>query len=91
MRAWQWMIVAAFGAVLAAALPTFATAVQRVSPAPPSDAGAGAGADADAGASTGPDLMSDPQGNGLLVTNCDGAAATARFWEGLLRTSVPRP
>ena len=90
---WHWSPASDQVAVLAAALPTFVTAVQRVSPAPPSDVDADAGTDTDAGAaaSTGPDLVSDPQGTGLLVTDCDGESATARFWEALRSTRVTTP
>jgi len=78
---WHWMPASDQVSVLAAALPTFATAVERVVPA-------GSG---DAAATVGPDLLTDPSGSGWLVTNCDGAAATARFWEILLSTGARAP
>jgi hypothetical protein len=73
---WDWMPASDQVSVLAASLPTFATVVERVSPATPSDA-----------STSGPDLHTDPAGSAWLVTECDGAAATARFWETLLETS----
>jgi hypothetical protein len=73
---WDWSPASDQVSVLAAGLPTFATAVERVSPAAPSDP-----------LSSGPDLVADPAGSAWLVTQCDGAAATARFWETLLQTS----
>jgi hypothetical protein len=73
----EWMLSSDQVSVLAAGLPTFATAVERVSPAPPSDSAS----------PSGPDLLTDPAGSAWLVTECDGAAATARFWEALRQTS----
>ena len=61
-------------AVVAAGIPSFVTAVERVSAAGPVGAGATAG----------PDLSLNPQGSGWLVTGSAGTAATARFWELLL-------
>ena len=60
--------------VLAVGIPEFVTAVDRVTPIGPTPAGA----------TVGPELATDPAGSGWLVTGCDGAAATAKFWE-LLR------
>jgi hypothetical protein len=74
---WDWMPASDQVSVLAAALPTFATVVERVSP----------GALSDAASTSGPDLLTDTAGPAWLVTECDGAAATERFWENLLRTS----
>jgi hypothetical protein len=67
--------------VVAVGIPEFVTTVVRVTPTAPTTAGATAG----------PDLATDPAGSGWLVTECDGAAATARFWELLraLRTTAP--
>jgi hypothetical protein len=61
-------------AVLAAGLPTFATAVERVS----------ATALVGPGATAGPDLVTDPNGSAWLVTESASAAATERFWQALL-------
>jgi len=77
---WHWSPASDQVAVLAAALPAFATAIEHVSPTR---------TDADAGSSSGPTLTSDPAGSGLLVTDCDGALATARFWELLHATTTP--
>lgn len=57
--------------VLAVGIPEFVTGVERVTPAAPPPAGATAG----------PELATDAAGSGWLVTECDGAAATARFWD----------
>jgi hypothetical protein len=61
-------------AVVATGVPTFATAVERVS----------AGALIGAGATAGPDLLTDPNGAAWLVTASKGAEATGRFWKALL-------
>ena len=61
-------------AVVAAGIPTFATAVQRVSPT----------ALIGAGASAGPDLAANPDGPAWLVTANASAEATNRFWTALL-------
>ena len=61
--------------VLAAGLPAFATAVSRVS------------ATGDVTAVGGPELVAEPSGRSWLVTQTNGALATARFWELL---SEPR-
>ena len=71
---WQWSPASDQVSVLAVGVPSFATAVERVSPA---------GA-VDGGATTGPDLATSQTGSGWLVTGCDGTAATTRFWEILL-------
>jgi len=68
---WQWPPASDQVAVLAAGLPTFATAIESISPAAP----------AGAGATAGPDLNSDPRGPGWLVTGCDGTAAKNAFWQ----------
>jgi hypothetical protein len=61
-------------AVVAVGVPSFATAVDRVSAAAPVGAGATAG----------PDLVADPNGSAWLVTQSAGAEATGRFWKALL-------
>ncbi len=78
---WHWEPASDQVSVIAAGLPTFATAVKRVSPL----------ATRDAAAAAGPDLATDLQGSGWLVTDCDGAVAGARFWEVLLRTQASAP
>ncbi len=75
---WHWQPASDQVAVLAAGLPGFATKVERVSPAVPGGAAATAG----------PDLAMDPEGSNWLVTACNGAAATARFWQVLLATKT---
>ena len=69
---WQWSPASDQVSVIAAGLPAFTTVVQSVS----------AGTLA-AGATNGPDLMTDTSGPSVLVTACDGAAATAQFWKVL--------
>src|SRR5205823_5573249 len=76
---WQWSPASDQVAVLAAGLPNFATAIQRVRPT-----GAVAG-----GATAGPDLAMDQSGSGWLVTACDGTKATSMFWEILLGKMRP--
>jgi len=71
---WQWSPASDQVSVLAVGVPSFATAIEQVSPA---------GA-VDGGATSGPDLTTSPSGSGWLVTGCDGTAATTRFWEILL-------
>ena len=71
---WQWSPASDQVSVLAVGLPSFATAIERVSPA---------GA-VDGGATAGPDLATSQSGSGWLVTGCDGTAATTLFWEVLL-------
>ncbi len=71
---WNDPLAADQVAVAAVGLPTFATAVERVSPdGPVGD-----------GATTGPALDDNPDAPGWLVRQSDGAAATARFWQLLL-------
>jgi hypothetical protein len=60
-------------AVMAVGSPSFAAAVERVSVA---------GLVA-RGATTGPDLVADPQGAGWLVTQSASAGALQRFWQVL--------
>lgn len=74
---WQWSPASDQVAVLAAGLPAFATGIEPVSPS----------VGVDAGAAAGPSLASDRHGTGWLVTECDGAAATALFWKVLRGTN----
>jgi hypothetical protein len=60
-------------AVIAVGVPTFAKKVERVSP----------GAPVGPAATAGPDLVTNPDGDGRLVTESDGAEATGRFWKAL--------
>jgi hypothetical protein len=60
-------------AVVAVGVPSFASAVSRVS-----------AATIGAGATAGPDLVVNPNGTGWLVTQNASADATARFWDALL-------
>jgi hypothetical protein len=71
---WEWQPASDQVAVLAVGLPGFATAVERVAAAAPVEAGATAG----------PDLATDPNGSGRLVTECAGTVATTEFWQLLL-------
>ena len=73
---WQWSPASDQVSVLAVGLPSFATAIERVSPS---------GA-VDGGATEGPTLASDKSGSGWLVTGCDGTVATKLFWKVLLGT-----
>lgn len=75
---WHWMPASDQVSVLAAGVPSFATAALRVSPA----------MELDAAATVGPQLIADASGSGWVVTDCDGTAATARFWEVLLTTTA---
>ena len=59
--------------VMAVGVPSFAAAVERVSPAGPIAAGATAG----------PDLVADGSGPAWLVTQSAAAGATDRFWQVL--------
>jgi hypothetical protein len=70
---WEWEPASDQVSIVAVGLPSFATAVERVAFAP-----------VEADATTGPDLATDPNGSGWLVTECDGAVATAEFWRLLL-------
>ncbi len=74
---WQWSPASDQVSVLAVGLPSFATAIERVSPA---------GA-VDGGATAGPDLATDQSGSSWLVTGCDGTAATTLFWNVLRGTN----
>ena len=67
--------------VAAVGIPSFVTAVQKVSA--PGLIGAGATA--------GPDLVADPAGPLLLVTQSQGAEATGRFWQLLTDPTTYRP
>ena len=67
--------------VAAVGIPSFVTAVQKVS---------AAGLIA-AGATTGPDLVADAAGRLLLVTQSKGAEATGRFWTLLTDPNTYRP
>ena len=60
-------------AVVAVGIPSFASTVTRVS-----------AITRGAGATAGPDLVTDPNGVGWLVTQNASADATARFWDALL-------
>lgn len=62
--------------VLAAGLPKFAAAVQRVS----------AATSFGAGATVGPNLNAEKTGPNWLVTACDGTAAANQFWAALRTT-----
>jgi hypothetical protein len=66
-------------AVVAVGIPSFVTGVENVSPA------------ALIGASAGPDLVADPAGPLLLVTQNASADATNRFWELLLDPNTYGP
>ena len=61
-------------AVAAIGIPSFALDVRSVSPVAPTAAGA----------TVGPALNETPDAPGWLVRQCDGSAATARFWQLLL-------
>jgi len=74
---WQWSPASDQVAVLAVGLPAFATGIEPVS----------ASVGVDAGATAGPELAADRHGTGWLVTECDGAAATAFLWKALLGTN----
>lgn len=74
---WKWPPASDQVSVLAPGLPTFATAVERVSPDTVVDAGSTAGLA----------LLPTSGGPGWLVTGCDGGAATTRFWQ--LLTAAP--
>jgi hypothetical protein len=68
-------------AVVAVGIPSFVTGVENVSPA----------ALVGAGASAGPDLVADPAGRLLLVTQNASADATNRFWQLLLDPNIYGP
>ena len=68
-----WEGAADQGSVIAAALPSFATDILRVS-----ETGAGPPADEQM-----PPLDPDESGRAWLVTRGDNTGATARFWQAL--------
>ena len=68
-------------AVVAVSVPSFATAVERVSATAPVGPGATAG----------PDLVASPNGVAWLVTEIAGAEATGRFWKMMLDPSTYGP
>ena len=67
--------------VVAVGISSFVTGVQKVS----------AAGLIGAGATAGPDLVADPAGPLLLVTQSEGAEATARFWQLLTDPNTYRP
>ena len=67
--------------VVAVGIPSFVTAVQKVS----------AAGLIGAGATAGPDLVADAAGPLLLVTQSQGADATGRFWNLLTDPATYRP
>jgi hypothetical protein len=73
-KIWNLAVAADQVSVVAVGVPTFATAVERVS----------AAALVGAGATAGPDLVPDPNGGARLVTQNASADGTARFWKALL-------
>jgi hypothetical protein len=73
-KIWDLVEAADQVAVAAVGIPSFATAVERVS----------AAALVGAGATAGPDLVADPNGAAWLVTQNASSTATARFWQLLL-------
>jgi len=75
-KIWSVPLAADQVAVAAVTIPSFATAIARVS-----SAGV-----VGAGASAGPDLVMNDSGPAWLVTDSMGAAASARFWDLLLAT-----
>jgi hypothetical protein len=87
---WQWSPASDQVSVLAAGLPAFATAIDRVSATRSADGGAttadGGATTADGGATVGPNLAMEQGGPNWLVTACDGKPATALFWKVLLGT-----
>ncbi len=80
-KIWDLPVAADQVAVVAVGVPSFATAVTRVS----------ATALLGAGATAGPDLVADPNGAAWLVTQNASAEATARFWTALLGPTRPGP
>lgn len=68
-------------AVVAVGISTFVTAVEKAS----------AAGLIGAGATAGPDLVADPAGSVLLVTQNKSADATARFWQLLLDPTTYGP
>jgi hypothetical protein len=75
-KIWSVPFAADQVAVAAVTIPSFATAIARVS-----SAGV-----VGAGATAGPDLVMNDSGPAWLVTESMGTAATARFWDLLLAT-----
>ena len=75
-KIWSVPLAADQVAVAAVTIPSFATAIARVSLA----------GVVGAGASAGPDLVMNDSGPAWLVTDSMGAAASARFWDLLLAT-----
>ena len=67
--------------VAAVGISSFVTSLQKVS----------AAGLIGAGATAGPELVADPAGPLLLVTQSDGAEATARFWRLLTDPNTYRP
>ncbi len=67
-------------AIMAVSIPSFTVTVQRVSA---STAGPRAAA--------GPDLVTGPEGNAWLVSQCSSAEASDRFWRVLLDPATYRP
>lgn len=80
-KIWSLPVAADQVGIVAVGIPSFATAVQRVSPA----------ALIGAGATAGPDLVADPGGASWLVTQSAGGEATARFWRLLLDPKTYSP
>lgn len=78
---WEWPPASDQVSVIAVGVPSFATAVQRVTAGPPVAAGATAG----------PDLATDPGGSGWLVSECDALAPAARLWELLAELGTTSP
>ena len=74
---WQWSPASDQVAVLAVGLPTFATAVDRMS----------ATGSVDGGATAGPSLVTNQSGPDWLVTACDGNAPATLFWKVLRGTN----
>ncbi len=77
-KIWSVPLAADQIGVAALCLPDFAVMVDRVSPAGVIGPGTTAG----------PDLVTDPNGHGWLVSDSVGAVATNRFWELLLDTAA---
>ena len=73
---WHWSPASDQVSALAVGLPSFATAIERVS----------ATMGVDGGTTAGPNLATDQSGPDWLVTGCDGTAATTLFWKILLAT-----
>jgi hypothetical protein len=78
---WEWPPASDQVAVIALGIPSFVTEVQRIT----------AGAPVAAGATAGPDLATDPDGSGWLVTGCDTLAPATRLWELLDKLGAASP